>query len=76
MRQALKARAADLKRWLNALSRPSGKTNARRLRARGESLDSIVFRDAVAADIPALAELHVTTAYVWRNVERSSGESA
>ncbi|MEO8622784.1 MAG: hypothetical protein ABI625_17060 [bacterium] len=27
----------------------------------GDSLDSIVCREAVAADIPALAELHVTT---------------
>src|SRR6476620_11659246 len=49
----LKARAAGLKRRLNSLSRPSGKRNARRLRARGESVDSIVFRDAIAGDIPA-----------------------
>ena len=57
----VKRTVADMQRTLNALSRPTGETNARRLRERGESLDSIVFRDAVAADIPALAELHVTT---------------
>ena len=43
----MKARVTDLNRWFNALSRPSGKTNARRLLARGDSLDSIVFRDAI-----------------------------
>lgn len=57
----LKPRVAAIKRWINARSRPNGEQNARALRARGESLESIVFRDAVAADIPALAELHVTT---------------
>lgn len=57
----LKAHVADLQRWISARSRPTGAENARRLRERGESLDSITFRDAVAADIPALAELHVTT---------------
>lgn len=57
----VKRTVADMQRKLNALSRPTGETNARRLREHGESLDSIVFRDAVAADIPALAELHVTT---------------
>ncbi len=65
----LKAPVANLKRWINALSRPSGKRNAQRLHERGESLDSIVFRDAVAADIPALAELHVTT---WNATYRTS----
>ena len=65
----LKRRVAELKRWVNARSRPSGKTNAKRLRDRGESLDSIVFRDAVAADIPALAELHVTT---WNATYRTT----
>ena len=57
----VKRTVTDMQRKLNALSRPTGETNARRLREHGESLDSIVFRDAVAADIPALAELHVTT---------------
>lgn len=43
--------------------------NRRRLAERGESLDSIVVRDAVASDIPALAELHVTT---WNATYRTT----
>ena len=58
-----------LMRWLNARSRPTGEENARGLRDRGESLDSIIFRDAVASDIPALAELHVTT---WNATYRTT----
>jgi ribosomal protein S18 acetylase RimI-like enzyme len=65
----LKPRLASMKRWINARSRPTGTENARRLQVRGESLDSIVFRDAVAADIPALAELHVTT---WNATYRTA----
>jgi ribosomal protein S18 acetylase RimI-like enzyme len=57
----LRSRLAAVQRWLGARTRPTGEANARRLRERGETLDSIVVRDAVAADIPALAELHVTT---------------
>ena len=67
--ERLRRRVARLARFVNALSRPSGRTNARRLRDRGESLDSIVYRDAVAADIPALAELHVTT---WNATYRTT----
>ena len=66
----LKPRIAGLKRWINARSRPTGEENARKLRERGESLDSITFRDAVAADIPALAELHVTTWNATYNTTR------
>jgi ribosomal protein S18 acetylase RimI-like enzyme len=66
----LKSRIAGLKRWINARSRPTGEKNARQLRERGESLDSITFRDAVAADIPALAELHVTTWNATYNTAR------
>lgn len=66
----LTPRLAAIKRWRNARSRPSGAHNARALLARGESLDSIVFRDAVAADIPALAELHVTTWNATYNTSR------
>ena len=66
----LKSRMADWKREFSARSRPTGEENARRLRARGESLDSIVFRDAVAADSPALAELHVTTWNATYNTTR------
>jgi ribosomal protein S18 acetylase RimI-like enzyme len=57
----LKPRIADIVRRINARSRPTGAGNARAMRARGESLETLLFRDAVAEDIPALAELHVTT---------------
>ena len=40
---------------------PSKGRNLRLLRARGETRDSFKFREATAADIPALARLHVTT---------------
>jgi len=66
----LKSRIAGLKRRINARSRPTGEENARTLRERGESLDSITFRDAVGADIPALAELHVTTWNATYNTAR------
>lgn len=69
-RDRLKPRLAALQRWINARTRPRGEGNARRLRERGESLDSIAFRDAVAADIPALAELHVTTWNATYNTRR------
>lgn len=65
----LEARLADIKRFVDSQSRPRAGANARRLRDRGESLHSIVFRDAVAADIPALSELHVTT---WNATYRTS----
>jgi GNAT superfamily N-acetyltransferase len=67
--QRLKGRIAAAKRWLNARSRPTGEANARRLHERQETLDSIVFRDAVASDVPALAELHVTT---WNATYRTT----
>jgi ribosomal protein S18 acetylase RimI-like enzyme len=67
--QRLRAGSQDVARWINARSRPSGAANARRLRARGESLESIVLRDATVADIPALAELHVVT---WNATYRTS----
>ena len=66
----MKSRIAGLLRWINARSRPTGKANARRLRERGESLDSITLRDGVAADIPALAELHVLTWNATYNTTR------
>lgn len=68
--ERLKPHIAACQRWLTARSRPNGADNARRLRERGESLDSIVFRDARAADIPALAELHVTTWNATYNTSR------
>ncbi|HEX6249999.1 MAG TPA: GNAT family N-acetyltransferase [Gemmatimonadaceae bacterium] len=66
----LKPRIAGLKRWISARSRPTGEENARTLSGRGESLDTITFREAVAADIPALAELHVTTWNATYNTTR------
>ena len=78
-RDRLKPRIAALHRWINTRTRPSRERNARTLRERGESLDSIVFRDAVAADIPALAELHVTTWNATYNTTRGptiAGSSA
>jgi ribosomal protein S18 acetylase RimI-like enzyme len=70
LKDRLKGRIADLQRWMYARTRPTGAENAGKLRARGESLDSIVVRDAVAADIPALAELHVTTWNATYNTTR------
>jgi ribosomal protein S18 acetylase RimI-like enzyme len=66
----LKPYIEDLQRVIHARTRPTGEENARKLRGRGESLDSIIFRDAVAADIPALAELHVTTWNATYNTSR------
>jgi len=48
-------------RFVARLHRPSRTANARRLDARGETIESLVIREATAADVPALARLHVTT---------------
>jgi GNAT superfamily N-acetyltransferase len=69
-RDRLKSRFEDLKRSINARSRPTREENVRRLRERGETLESILYRDAVATDIPALAELHVTTWNATYNTTR------
>jgi ribosomal protein S18 acetylase RimI-like enzyme len=65
----LKPRVAAVTRTYNGLFRPNGEHNRRRLHERGESLDSVVFRDAVASDISALAELHVMT---WNATYRTA----
>ena len=65
----LKPALARVLRWANSRTRPSREENARKLKQRGESLDTIVCRDATAADIPALAELHVTT---WNATYRTA----
>lgn len=70
LRDRLRPRIAAILRWIRRRTRPRGDRNARALRARGESPDSIVFRDATAADIPALAELHVTTWNATYNTAR------
>ena len=46
------------------LRTPSKRGNLRRLRAKGEKFESIRIREASAADIPALAALHVKT---WKD---------
>src|SRR5438128_8377564 len=58
----------DVRNLINAIirfvwgfKRPSKATNARLLRKRGETLDSLIIREATAEDIPALAALHVKT---------------
>jgi len=48
-------------RLVAGLARPSKSANASRLRQRGETTASLRIREATAADIPALARLHVTT---------------
>lgn len=68
--ERLKPKLQDFKRSMGARTRPTGEENRRKLAERGESLDSITFRDAVAADIPALAELHVTTWNATYNTNR------
>lgn len=60
--------APALRRY-NGLFRPRGASNRRRLEARGESPDDLVLRDAVDADVEALAELHVAT---WNATYRTS----
>jgi hypothetical protein len=49
--------------WRNvgSLLTPSKSNNAQRLRQRGETVESLVIREATVEDIPALAQLHVTT---------------
>jgi GNAT superfamily N-acetyltransferase len=48
-------------RFAAGLAIPSKARNLRRLRAHGEEPDAFKVREASAADIPALARLHVTT---------------
>lgn len=60
-------------RFINSLRRPSKKTNRRKLKERGETLDSYKIREATATDIPALSELHVKTwndTYGVKNLSR------
>ena len=68
--QRIKPHIEDVARWFNSFTRPKGEDNARKLKERGESLDSIVFRDAKLGDLRALAELHVLTWNMTYNVVR------
>src|SRR5882757_7445344 len=51
----------SIRRFFLSLRRPSKGTNTRLLGERGETLRSFNVREPIAADIPALAELHVKT---------------
>jgi ribosomal protein S18 acetylase RimI-like enzyme len=64
----IKPHAQDLMRWINSFTRPRGDENRRKLEVRGESLDALIFREARLTDVPALAELHVTTWNATYNV--------
>jgi GNAT superfamily N-acetyltransferase len=61
MPKPVKAAIVAIWRAAGVLLRPSRSANARRLRERGETAASLRIREAVAADIPALARLHVAT---------------
>jgi GNAT superfamily N-acetyltransferase len=56
-----KAVVAAIWRGVGGLLRPSPSANAARLRERGETPESLIIREATAADIAELAQLHVTT---------------
>lgn len=49
----------SIKRFFNSLRRPSKQTNLRKLKERGETLDSFTFRNATVDDIPGLTKVHV-----------------
>jgi len=51
----------SFRRFINGLTRPSKKTNMRKLLVRGETPDSFTFRDATEEDIPGLGKLHAIT---------------
>jgi len=53
--------STSVKRFIMDLPRPSRASNLRRLKRLGEQLSSFTIREAVEADIPALAALHVKT---------------
>jgi L-amino acid N-acyltransferase YncA len=55
-------------RFLFGLRRPSKAANIRLLRARGESVGSLIIREATSEDIPSLAALHVKT---WKETYRN-----
>jgi len=61
MPKPVKAAIVAIWRAMGVLLRPSKSANARRLRERGETAASLRIREAVATDIPALAQLHVAT---------------
>jgi ribosomal protein S18 acetylase RimI-like enzyme len=72
MKEAIRKQAALALRTLNGLRRRSKAENTALLRARGETADSLVIRDATEADIPALAEVHV---HAWNAAYNATGPS-
>jgi GNAT superfamily N-acetyltransferase len=61
IRDSLMAAGFRAVRSILALRRTSARANKRALRTRGESLEGLTLREAVAGDIPELAALHVAT---------------
>jgi L-amino acid N-acyltransferase YncA len=61
-------------RFLNGLKRPSTKTNLQKLKERGETLDEIIFRDAIESDIQELGKLHAITWAQTYNVKKPNIE--
>jgi ribosomal protein S18 acetylase RimI-like enzyme len=61
MKKRFLAGVHALRRFALGLQRPTKSGNARRLTARGETIESFTFRDATIADAAAVARLHVTT---------------
>jgi L-amino acid N-acyltransferase YncA len=59
MKRRVIAVAFPIWRYLAGLRAPSAAANAERLRLRGETVESLVIRDATVEDIPALARVHV-----------------
>jgi len=57
----MKSIVIAIMRYLLNLKRPSKAANTRLLQQRGERLDSLLIREAVDGDLPALAALHVKT---------------
>ena len=55
MRNQINTLIRQVKGW----RRPSKKDNEGRMRARGETMDCIIIRDATEADVVALSKLHV-----------------
>ena len=51
----------SLRRSFYNVRRPSEQTNLRKLKERGETIDSFTFRDATEQDIPELGKLHAIT---------------
>jgi len=61
MQRPIKATVVAAWRTVGTLLRPSRAANTQVLRERGETASSLIIREATLADVPALAQLHVTT---------------